>query len=75
MHNTMASCGRRHKNKRKNTFIFKMIKVIKLFQGEDPFGFGGEPFGHPGMKSRGSQQCHTVTKKVGNMVTTYTQCS
>jgi hypothetical protein len=46
-------------------------------QGADPFGFGGDPIfgGHGGKVKMAGQQCHTVTKQVGNMITTYTQCS
>lgn len=51
-----------------------------LFQGAGgdgsiPFGFhgGNSMFGSGG--SGRQQSCHTVTQKVGNMITTYTQCS
>jgi hypothetical protein len=53
-----------------------MRDLSNVFQGGDPFGFGGDPiFGQGGKVKTAGQQCHTVTKRVGNMVTTYTQCS
>lgn len=53
------------------------IDIDSFFKGADPFGFGSDPiFGGQGGKMKTSgQQCHTVTKQVGNMITTYTQCS
>ncbi|TRY75185.1 hypothetical protein TCAL_01598 [Tigriopus californicus] len=45
--------------------------------GSIPFGFHGASnmFGGAGGGSDRQQSCHTVTQKVGNMITTYTQCS
>lgn len=55
---------------------------IQHFQGEDIFGFGDSFFGGGGnnnganvRRSSQQQKCKTVTQKIGNMVTTYTQCS
>ncbi len=42
------------------------------------FGFGDTFFGnikYPSSSGSQRQSCHRVTQKVGNMVTTYTQCS
>ena len=49
--------------------------IDSFFKGADPFGFGEDPIFGQGKVKMSGQSCHTVTKKVGNMVTTYTQCS
>jgi DnaJ-class molecular chaperone len=49
--------------------------IDSFFKGADPFGFGGDPIFGGGKVKTSGQQCHTVTKQVGNMITTYTQCS
>ncbi|XP_061187456.1 dnaJ homolog subfamily B member 9-like isoform X2 [Saccostrea echinata] len=62
-----------------------------LFEDDDDddgdfFSFGGSPFGHHDMRfafddeedifgHQGGRTCRTVTQRVGNMVTTHTECS
>eukprot|EP00794_Sanderia_malayensis_P007062 gene7059-7856_t len=44
--------------------------------GDNVFRFGGQTtFTKTERRSSGSQTCRTVTKKMGNMVTTFTECS
>jgi hypothetical protein len=57
------------------TEVLNSTTYIFLLQGADPFGFGEDPIFGQGKVKMSGQACHTVTKRVGNMVTTYTQCS
>jgi len=65
-------------------FDFADVKFEEFFNSpfgkhddSDMFGRDMDMFGSSNVKmeSRNGQRCKTVTQKVGNMVTTYTQCS
>merc|ERR1719378_1555380 len=45
--------------------------------GDNLFSFGSEShtFTKTERRSSGGQRCKTITKKMGNMVTTFTECS